>query len=140
MQSRDLDTAMLDIMSEVPLTGQLASDTRRTSSTFAGNNLEAEPESLTAPLSTSPQSGPIPLSPSARRAVDMEIDVEETMNKDVSDAESIGDPQTDRPKKKTKGQRFYCTGYPPCSLSFTRSEHLARHVRYVCVILNRYFC
>lgn len=26
-------------------------------------------------------------------------------------------------------QRFYCTDYPPCSLSFTRSEHLARHIR-----------
>ena len=32
--------------------------------------------------------------------------------------------------KKKKSQRFYCTDYPPCSLSFTRSEHLARHIRY----------
>ncbi|KAF2966707.1 hypothetical protein GQX73_g6857 [Xylaria multiplex] len=31
--------------------------------------------------------------------------------------------------KKKKSQRFYCTDYPPCSLSFTRSEHLARHIR-----------
>ncbi|KAI1363641.1 hypothetical protein F5Y08DRAFT_329233 [Xylaria arbuscula] len=31
--------------------------------------------------------------------------------------------------KKKKSQRFYCTEYPPCKLSFTRSEHLARHVR-----------
>lgn len=131
---------MLDIVSGVPSTEQLASDIRRTSSMFGGNHLEAAPESLTAPLSTGPQSGTIPLSLSEHRAVDMEIDVEQTMNKDVSDAESIGDPQTDRPKKKTKGQRFYCIGYPPCSLTFTRSEHLARHVRYVCVILNRYFC
>jgi hypothetical protein len=34
-----------------------------------------------------------------------------------------------KPKKK-KSQRFYCTDYPPCNLSFTRSEHLARHIRY----------
>ncbi|KAI9811789.1 MAG: hypothetical protein M1826_003100 [Phylliscum demangeonii] len=34
-----------------------------------------------------------------------------------------------RPSKKKKGQRFYCTGFPPCNLSFTRSEHLARHIR-----------
>ncbi|KAL5335718.1 hypothetical protein BJX70DRAFT_401273 [Aspergillus crustosus] len=33
------------------------------------------------------------------------------------------------PSKKKKGQRFYCTDFPPCSLSFTRSEHLARHIR-----------
>jgi len=31
--------------------------------------------------------------------------------------------------KKKKSQRFYCTAYPPCNLSFTRSEHLARHIR-----------
>ena len=36
-----------------------------------------------------------------------------------------------RPSKKKKGQRFFCTEYPPCILSFTRSEHLARHIRYV---------
>lgn len=32
-------------------------------------------------------------------------------------------------KKKGKSQRFYCSDYPPCALSFTRSEHLARHIR-----------
>lgn len=34
-----------------------------------------------------------------------------------------------RSSKKKKSQRFYCTDYPPCNLSFTRSEHLARHIR-----------
>lgn len=33
------------------------------------------------------------------------------------------------PSKKKKGQRFFCTDFPPCQLSFTRSEHLARHIR-----------
>ncbi|DAA75060.1 TPA_exp: putative C2H2 transcription factor [Trichophyton benhamiae CBS 112371] len=33
------------------------------------------------------------------------------------------------PSKKKKGQRFYCTEFPPCNLNFTRSEHLARHIR-----------
>jgi hypothetical protein len=32
--------------------------------------------------------------------------------------------------KKNESQRFYCTEYPPCTLSFTRWELLARHVRY----------
>ena len=35
----------------------------------------------------------------------------------------------DSTSRKRKGQRFFCTGFPPCSLSFTRSEHLARHIR-----------
>lgn len=45
-----------------------------------------------------------------------------------SDGESI-DGETGRPMKKKKGQRFFCTDFPPCNLSFTRSEHLARHIR-----------
>lgn len=47
-----------------------------------------------------------------------------------SDAESV-DPETGRASKKKKGQRFFCTDFPPCKLSFTRSEHLARHIRFV---------
>ncbi|KAH6677076.1 hypothetical protein B0J14DRAFT_335149 [Halenospora varia] len=45
-----------------------------------------------------------------------------------SDDESVNADGTKSSKKK-KSQRFYCTDYPPCSLSFTRSEHLARHIR-----------
>jgi hypothetical protein len=45
-----------------------------------------------------------------------------------SDDESVNADGTK--SKKKKSQRFYCTDYPPCNLSFTRSEHLARHIRY----------
>ncbi|KAH0529891.1 hypothetical protein TsFJ059_004588 [Trichoderma semiorbis] len=45
-----------------------------------------------------------------------------------SDGESVNADGT-RSNKKKKSQRFYCTDYPPCNLSFTRSEHLARHIR-----------
>ncbi|KAI6081700.1 hypothetical protein F4821DRAFT_18738 [Hypoxylon rubiginosum] len=45
-----------------------------------------------------------------------------------SDNESVNTDGTKSNKKK-KSQRFYCTDYPPCNLSFTRSEHLARHIR-----------
>jgi hypothetical protein len=51
-------------------------------------------------------------------------------DKDGSDNESVTS-DTNRPSKKKKGQRFFCTEFPPCNLSFTRSEHLARHIRYV---------
>jgi hypothetical protein len=46
-----------------------------------------------------------------------------------SDDESVN-ADGSRSGKKKKSQRFYCTEYPPCNLSFTRSEHLARHIRY----------
>ncbi|KAG6020351.1 hypothetical protein E4U41_002872 [Claviceps citrina] len=45
-----------------------------------------------------------------------------------SDDDSVGADGSKSGKKK-KSQRFYCTDYPPCNLSFTRSEHLARHIR-----------
>ncbi|KAI5244976.1 hypothetical protein E4T43_03470 [Aureobasidium subglaciale] len=44
-----------------------------------------------------------------------------------SNDESDDDEKPSR--KKKKGQRFYCKDFPPCNLSFTRSEHLARHIR-----------
>lgn len=47
--------------------------------------------------------------------------------RDASDHE--GEPGDAPPSKKKKGQRFFCTDFPPCNLSFTRSEHLARHIR-----------
>lgn len=47
---------------------------------------------------------------------------------DGSDEESVNADGSKSSKKK-KSQRFYCTDYPPCNLSFTRSEHLARHIR-----------
>ncbi|KAI8628104.1 hypothetical protein F5Y19DRAFT_153695 [Xylariaceae sp. FL1651] len=63
--------------------------------------------------------------------VDMdESDGEAQGNEDGagSDDESVNADGTKSSKKK-KSQRFYCTDYPPCNLSFTRSEHLARHIR-----------
>ena len=67
---------------------------------------------------------------SAQSADSQDIDMEESDDGDGgSDAESI-DVETGRPSKKKKGQRFFCTEFPPCKLSFTRSEHLARHIRY----------
>lgn len=53
---------------------------------------------------------------------------EEGGEDDGSDNESVTS-DSQRPSKKKKGQRFFCTDFPPCHLSFTRSEHLARHIR-----------
>lgn len=60
------------------------------------------------------------------------MEMEEEDEEDVgSDADSVD--AEGRPSKKKKGQRFFCTDFPPCKLSFTRSEHLARHIRYVSI-------
>ncbi|OBT61746.1 hypothetical protein VE03_09166 [Pseudogymnoascus sp. 23342-1-I1] len=48
---------------------------------------------------------------------------------DGSDDEDSNGGDGPRSTKKKKSQRFFCTDYPPCNLSFTRSEHLARHIR-----------
>jgi len=59
-----------------------------------------------------------------------EDDADEGVEDDGSDNESATS-DSQRPSKKKKGQRFFCTDFPPCQLSFTRSEHLARHIRSV---------
>lgn len=64
----------------------------------------------------------------------MDVDMEDSDNEAPddnggSDDEIINEDGTK--SKKKKSQRFYCTDYPPCNLSFTRSEHLARHIRYL---------
>jgi C2H2 transcription facotor len=57
-----------------------------------------------------------------------DIEMKRGPDEDGSDNESVTS-DTNRPSKKKKGQRFFCTDFPPCQLSFTRSEHLARHIR-----------
>ena len=59
---------------------------------------------------------------------EMDMDDSEGEDGHASDDEEINADGTK--SKKKKSQRFYCTDYPPCNLSFTRSEHLARHIRY----------
>ena len=60
-----------------------------------------------------------------------DIDMDEQSDGEAgSGDESVNnDGDGSKSGKKKKSQRFYCTDYPPCNLSFTRSEHLARHVR-----------
>lgn len=74
---------------------------------------------------------------STLRRGNSDISAQSVDNKDVvmddedghaaSENESVNSDS--RPTKKKKGQRFFCTDFPPCQLSFTRSEHLARHIR-----------
>ncbi len=60
--------------------------------------------------------------------VEMGEGEDEAGEDDGSDNDSTTS-DSQRPSKKKKGQRFFCTEFPPCQLSFTRSEHLARHIR-----------
>lgn len=59
---------------------------------------------------------------------------------EASDNESVTSDSQRPSKKKKKGQRFFCTDFPPCTLSFTRSEHLARHIRQVHVVSQALQC
>ena len=59
---------------------------------------------------------------------DVAMDDDDDRAQAGSDNESNASDST-RPVKKKKGQKFFCKDYPPCNLSFTRSEHLARHIR-----------
>jgi C2H2 transcription facotor len=64
---------------------------------------------------------------SSHNAEEMDVDGSDD-DQDGSDNDTEnGEPG--RSSKKKKGQRFFCTDFPPCNLSFTRSEHLARHIR-----------
>ena len=67
--------------------------------------------------------------PSVSSIESQDVDMDESdEGEGGSDGESA-DGETERSSKKKKGQRFFCTEFPPCNLSFTRSEHLARHIR-----------
>ncbi|EXJ85134.1 hypothetical protein A1O3_05809 [Capronia epimyces CBS 606.96] len=57
------------------------------------------------------------------------MDLDEDDNDQPGSDNEAEQGETDPASRKKKGQRFFCTGYPPCNLSFTRSEHLARHIR-----------
>ena len=93
-------------------------------------------DTFSSPQQPSAQSQPAGLNRedshrSARSSGSQDVEMDDSDDgEDGSDGESMDD-ETGRPSKKKKGQRFFCTDFPPCNLSFTRSEHLARHIRYV---------
>lgn len=65
---------------------------------------------------------------------DTEMDADNSDREGDDGAASDGEGSTQsgdgaKSGKKKKNQKFWCTGFPPCQLSFTRSEHLARHIR-----------
>ncbi|RDA89473.1 hypothetical protein CP533_3633 [Ophiocordyceps camponoti-saundersi (nom. inval.)] len=102
--------------------GNCMADTTPTRSSFVGQK----------PLPTSPfPPDRSERDPSAMSRDSMDVDGEESdadADAAASDDDSVAADGSKSGKKK-KSQRFYCTDYPPCNLSFTRSEHLARHIR-----------
>ncbi|KAK1965909.1 hypothetical protein LY78DRAFT_79105 [Colletotrichum sublineola] len=90
------------------------------------------PQAVQVPESAEKAKSPTRANPQhSRRSRDSEdVDMDDSDGEDdgASDEDSVNADGT-RSNKKKKSQRFYCTDYPPCNLSFTRSEHLARHIR-----------
>lgn len=72
--------------------------------------------------------------PPKRSRDEMEMDADDSDKEGDDGAGSDGEGSVKsgdgaKSGKKKKNQKFWCTDYPPCHLSFTRSEHLARHIR-----------
>ncbi|KAH8593905.1 hypothetical protein B0O99DRAFT_688336 [Bisporella sp. PMI_857] len=72
----------------------------------------------------------------SRKSEDMDMDIDGSEGDDGNDGNDGNDSEGEsiaadgtRSKKGKKSQRFWCDQYPPCNLSFTRSEHLLRHIR-----------
>ncbi|KAI0389938.1 hypothetical protein F5Y17DRAFT_95064 [Xylariaceae sp. FL0594] len=101
------------------------------------------PQSVQIPERIEENRGPHPESPHVEesphqnrisRGNSEDVDMDESDGEGQANKDSVGsdDESTNgdgSKSKKKKSQRFYCTDYPPCNLSFTRSEHLARHIR-----------
>lgn len=58
-----------------------------------------------------------------------DVDMDDSDDGDDGSDDGSTNPDGSKSTKKKKGQKFWCTDFPPCNLSFTRSEHLARHIR-----------
>ncbi len=124
--SRPMDDATTPTRASFSAGGALASQKPLPTSPF--------PESVQIPESVDQANLPRrENSQHSRRSKDSDdMDMDESDGEghdDGSDDESVNADGTK--SKKKKSQRFYCTDYPPCNLSFTRSEHLARHIRWV---------
>jgi C2H2 transcription facotor len=95
--------------------------------------LHLDPVPADAPATPTPArpDGPLELPDIKPEPKDGAETAESAPSRDAKDGSEQDSGEGDgRPSKKKKGQRFFCTEYPPCILSFTRSEHLARHIRY----------
>lgn len=94
------------------------------------------PESVQVPESVDANKtlsrGPSQRSAKSRDSDDMDMDESDDEGTAGDDGAGSDDDEINADgtkSKKKKSQRFYCVDYPPCHLSFTRSEHLARHIR-----------
>ncbi len=137
--------------SNTPTTPRARATQIPTKQDMAGGRQDINTPILSAPAPNLPGQKPLPTSPfpvpgenetklsllqrggsnnsgqSSRNAEEMDVDGSDD-DPDGSDNDTEnGEPG--RSSKKKKGQRFFCTDFPPCNLSFTRSEHLARHIR-----------
>lgn len=67
-------------------------------------------------------------SPTAHKDDTTTISESNSTHDDTSIATDKSDKSTRR-RRKGKKRIYRCTGFPNCSMTFTRSEHLARHIR-----------
>ena len=102
--------------------GPFATTSAAASASITATTIQAEP-SIDAVAASIKSEG----SQRSSQSVDPTGDVD--MKRGERDESGDESDDSSHPTKKKKGQRFFCTDFPPCQLSFTRSEHLARHIR-----------
>lgn len=107
--------------------GALASQKPLPSATAFPSAIPPIPKPETDKSAPLPQRHGSIVSVQSKRSHDVDMDDSDDGD-DASDDGSVN-PDGSKSNKKKKGQKFYCTDFPPCTLSFTRSEHLARHIR-----------
>ena len=115
----------------------------RTPTTMTFSGISGQRPLPTSPFAnsfSSPSKGSVEVGADPANKRDSQVSRQSNDSQDVDMAESDGEDggisdgegaeaEAGRSSKKKKGQRFFCTEFPPCKLSFTRSEHLARHIR-----------
>ncbi|KAK4642342.1 Up in starvation [Podospora bellae-mahoneyi] len=105
-------------------TGALASQKPLPTSPFPESVQVPEPTTESTPKRENSQH-----SRKSRDSDDMDMDDSDGEHGEEVGSDDDSENADGTKSKKKKSQRFYCTDYPPCNLSFTRSEHLARHIR-----------
>jgi uncharacterized Zn-finger protein len=104
------------------------------SSSLPGDQVSLPPTTFAFPAQHDPQRGMLyrgnsQTSMHSSMAID-DVDMDASDDDPDGSDNDTENGEPGRSSKKKKGQRFFCTEFPPCNLSFTRSEHLARHIRY----------
>lgn len=131
----------------LPIKGPSSSPPRSTASSKMENlstpynpsdSLSHTVASSQASTSTAPPPPPQPLAPSSSLLSNVADHQSNPPSTSAPPSHPELEPLVIDPKnpRKQQSKMFRCTGFGDCQMTFTRSEHLARHVRQVCEVFT----